>query len=318
VNSAKAAVDKAAASQKDSEAMVSRREGASASHPGLIPGEELETYKTKTLTAKADTQVAIEALHTAELNLRDSFVRAPIDGVIQTRTIETGQYVQPGYVMATLLRADPMLLRFNVEPLDAPRLTPGMPADFTMRETLRHFTAKISLVAGAADPTTHMVPVTAELRDEEHKYWLRPGSFCDVTVTLPAERTSPIIPRSAARATDHGYVAYVIDGDTAHERSLTLGMNTKDGWVEVRSGLAAGDHLVVRGAEALSEGTKVKATQVTPASLAGDAGAPPSATSVTSADAGSGAEGARDPSGAAGARDRDQDAGAHHRAKAAP
>jgi len=273
VNSAKAAVDKARASQQDSEAMVTRREGASATHPGLIPGEELATYQTKTLTAKADTQVALEALHVADLNLRDSFVRAPIDGVIQTRTIETGQYVQAGYVMATLLRADPMLLRFNVEPLDAPRLAAGMPADFTMRETLRRFTAKITLVGGAADPTTHMVPVTAELRDQEHKYWLRPGSFCDVAVTLPAERLSPIIPRSAARATDHGYVAYTIDGDAAHERSLTLGMNTKDGWVEVRSGLAAGDHLVVRGAEALTEGAKVHASAVTFASLAHDAGA---------------------------------------------
>jgi hypothetical protein len=35
-------------------------------------------------------------------------------------------------------------------------------------------------------------------------------------------------------------------------------MSTKDGWVEVRSGLNAGELLVVRGAEALSEGAKVK------------------------------------------------------------
>jgi len=47
--------------------------------------------------------------------------RAPIAGTIQTRTVETGQYVQAGYVMATLLQSDPMLLRFNVEPSEAPR-----------------------------------------------------------------------------------------------------------------------------------------------------------------------------------------------------
>lgn len=263
VNSAKAALDKSEAGVRDIEAMVARREGVSKENPGVIPGEELETYRTRRLTAKADREVATQAYKTAELNLRDSSVRAPIAGIIQTRTIETGQFVQPGYVMATLLRADPLLLRFQVEPLEAPRLKPGLVANFTMRETMRQFTAKITLVAGAADPVTHMVGVTAQVADDGHKYWLRPGAFCDVSVDVAANRSAPLIPRTSARATDHGYVAYVIDGDVAHERILSLGMSTKDGWVEVRQGIAAGEQLVVRGAEALVEGAKVKVTPVT-------------------------------------------------------
>src|SRR5690606_5849457 len=115
----------------------------------------------RALTAKADTQVAMEALKVAQLNLRDSAVRAPMGGIIQTRTVETGQFVQAGYVMATLLRKDPMLLRFQVEPSEAPRIKPGMTARFTMRETQRQFTARVTLVAAAADLVTHMVPVTA-------------------------------------------------------------------------------------------------------------------------------------------------------------
>ncbi len=267
VNSAKAAVEKAEAGVRDIQAMVNRREVVSKQNPGLIPGEELESYRTKSLTARADREVAEQALKTAELNLRDSSVRAPIAGVIQTRTLETGQYVQPGYVMATLLRSEPLLLRFQVEPLEAPRLKPGLIATFTMRETLRKFSATITLVAGAADPATHMVGVTAQVVADKHKYWLRPGSFCDVAVDVSAQREAPLVPRLAARATDHGYVAYVVDGDTARERVLTLGMSTKDGWVEVRSGLSAGDLLVVRGAEALSEGAKVRPSKITAESL---------------------------------------------------
>lgn len=272
VNSAKAARDKADASVRDAEAMVARREGASDKNPGLIPGEELETFRTKSLTARADLEVATQALKTAELNLRDSSVRAPMEGVIQTRTIETGQYVQPGYVMATLLRSEPLLLRFQVEPREAPRIKPGAVASFTMRETLRSFTAHITLVAASADPTTHMVAVTGQVADEGHKYWLRPGSFCDVTLDLGAQRDAPLIPRLAARATDHGYIAYVVEGDVARERALSLGMSTKDGWIEVRSGLAAGDLLVVRGAEALSDGAKVRPTRVTADSITKSSG----------------------------------------------
>lgn len=263
VNSARAALDKAQASQKDMEAMVARREGASDQHPGLIPGEELESYRTKSLTAKADTAVASESLKVAELNLRDSAVRAPIEGVIQTRTVETGQYVNPGYVMATLLRQDPLLLRFQVEPGEAPRLKPGMPVSFTLRETQRTFEAKISLVAASADPATHMVGITAEVKNEDHKYWLRPGSFCDVSIDVGASREVPVIPRLATRATDHGYVVYVAKGDAVEERSVVLGMNSKDGWVEIRSGLTAGDTIVVRGGEALTPGARVRATRIT-------------------------------------------------------
>lgn len=273
VNSSKAALEKTLAAQKDVEGQVARREGAMEKHPGLIPGEELESYRTKNLTAKADVAVAQENVKIAELNLRDSQVRAPIEGVIQTRTVETGQYVQAGYVMATLLRENPMLLRFQVEPMEAPRLKPGMPVKFTMRETRREFTGKITLTAGAADATTHMVGVTAEVDATDNKYWLRPGSFCDVSIDVGATREAAVIPRSATRATDRGYVAYVLDaeGDQAVERVLKLGMSTKDGWVEVRNGLEPGDWVVVRGAEALAPGARVRVTKVSSM----DAGAPP-------------------------------------------
>jgi membrane fusion protein, multidrug efflux system len=262
-NSARAALEKARAAQADTEAMLQRREGASDKNPGLIPGEEIATYRTKGLTAKADTAVASESLRGAELNLRDSQVRAPADGVIQTRTVETGQYVQPGYVMATILRRDPMLLRFSVTPQEAPRIKPGAMATFKMRETTRVFEAKVTLVAGAADPESRLVPVTAEVVNDGHGYWLRPGSFADVTLTIGAGRLSPVVPRSAVRPSERGFVAYVIEEGQARERQLQLGMNTTEGWVEVRDGLAAGDQLVVRGAEPLSPGSPVRPTPIT-------------------------------------------------------
>jgi RND family efflux transporter MFP subunit len=305
VNSAKAALEKTQAALKDNEAMVARREGASEKNPGLIPGEELATYRTKSLTAKADTAVANEALKVAELNLRDSMVRAPIEGILQTRTVETGQYVQPGYVMGTLLKSEPLLLRFQVETSDAPRLKPGMAVSFSMRETQRSFTAKISLVAGAADPGTHMVGVTGQVdATDGHTYWLRPGSFCDVTIDVGASREAAVIPRTATRATDHGYVVYTADGDVVTEVPVTLGMNSKDGWVEIRSGLSGGEWLVVRGAEALTNGARVRSTRLTSM----DASAPRPEEQEGGArggPAGSGSAGRRGPGG----RGRDGGAG---------
>jgi RND family efflux transporter MFP subunit len=267
VNSAKASLAKANAALADAKAQVARREAAVAEHPGLIPGEELATYKTKALTAEADVALAAEAVKVASVNLRDAYVRAPIDGVMQTRTVETGQYVSPGYLMATLLRQFPMLLKFQAEPGEAPRLKPGLVVSFVMRESQRTYNAKLTLVAAAADPITHTVPVVGEVIDEGHKFWLRPGSFVDVTAHIGGTREAPLIPRMAARATDHGYIVYVIKDGVAQETPVTLGLNTKEGWIEVKSGLKAGDVLVVRGAEALTTGAHVKVNKVTAESI---------------------------------------------------
>jgi RND family efflux transporter MFP subunit len=276
VSSARAAVAKAEATVVDAEQNLKRRQNASANNPGLIPGEELATYETRLSTAKADVAQAQEALKLAQLNLEDSSVRAQVEGVIQTRTVETGQYVQAGTVIATLLRRDPMLLRFNVTTAEAPRLKVGMPVEFTLKESQRTYEAKISLVSASADADSRLVAVTAEVV-ADRKFWLRPGTFAQVQVKLTSTREFPMIPQTGARPSDRGFLAYIVEGDVARERVLTLGMHTADGWVEVRDGLKAGDLLITRGMEALTDGTKV---QIGPA---GSASGRPSASAAPNA-----------------------------------
>jgi hypothetical protein len=66
------------------------------------------------------------------------------------------------------------------------------------------------------------------------------------------------VPQTAIRPSDKGFLAYVVEGEQARERVLELGLRTADGRVEVRSGLAVGERLVVRGAEALVDGAAVR------------------------------------------------------------
>ncbi|MGH7280450.1 MAG: efflux RND transporter periplasmic adaptor subunit, partial [Polyangiaceae bacterium] len=222
VDQAKAALSKTQAAEANAESQLARRTGATADHPGLITGEEIATYQTQVQTAKADVAAANEQVKVAQLNLRDSYVRAPITGVIQTRTVETGQYLQAGNVLATLLQRDPLLLKFQVTEQDAPRVKVGMTATLTMRETTNSYQGTISLVAASADPASHLVPVTATVDDKEHKYWLRPGAFCDVSVPVGGTRPAAVVPESAVRPSENGFLAYVIQGTTAKQRILQL------------------------------------------------------------------------------------------------
>ena len=262
VSAARAAVAKADATVADVEQAVKRRENAVKNNPGLIPGEELETYQTKLRTAKADAEQAREALKLAQLNLTDSSVRSPAEGIIQTRSVATGQMVQQGTAIATVLRRDPMLLRFHATTAEAPRLKIGMQVEFTLKESQRTYTAKITLVAAAAEAESRLVPITAEVQADK-KFWLRPGSFALVKVKLTPQRQFPLIPVTAVRPSDRGFLAYVIDGDVSHERVLQLGLHTAEGWVEVRDGLKAGESLVTKGHEALAEGTKIRIVEPT-------------------------------------------------------
>jgi len=257
VESAQAAYEKAEAAKADAEAGLKRRETVITQNPGLIPGEEVETWRTKVLTAASEVSQTRSALNQAKLNLRDAFVKAPISGIIQTRTVQTGQYVQTGTVLATLVRRDPLLLRFRVPERDAARIKPGQIARFRVREDSREFTAKVVHVAASADDTSRLVDITANIDDPSDKS-LRPGSFAEITVPVASPGEAAVIPAGAVRPSERGFLAYVVEGDKAVERILTLGMRSADGRVEVLSGLRGGEMLVVRGAEALSNGASVR------------------------------------------------------------
>ncbi len=295
VDQAKAALAKTVAAHGAAQAELARRQGAVAAHPGLVAGEEIEQYATSVASTQADSDAAQQTLRVAQLNLRDATVRAPFAGVIQSRTVQAGQYLQPGAVLATLLQRDPLLLRFPVTESDAPRVKPGMTANVTLRESARTYSANIILVAAAADPTTRLVQVTGTIDDNDHKYWLRPGAFCDVNVPIGDARQGIVVPTLSVQPTDKGNVVYTVDsGNIAHVKSVTLGMHTPEGGVEITQGLAAGDTLVVRGFEALSEGAPVQITDRTTLD-ATDGGTP---SSTPSGDDGGGSAAAPNDDGA--------------------
>jgi RND family efflux transporter MFP subunit len=255
---AKAAVAKAESAQKAAEAALARREDAQKESPGLVPGEEIEQKQTAVDTAKADVLAAKQAQRVAELNLRDSSVRAPIAGVVQTRTVNQGQYLQPGAVLATILQKEPMLVRFQVTEQDAPRLKPDMPVTIKLKESTREFTGKITLVADAADPTTRQVPITGTIDATDHQYWLRPGAFCEVSVPIGTARPGIVVPQIAVQPTEKGNVVYVVENGIAHARVVETGMHTGDGGVELTRGVNEGEQIVVRGIDPLTDGAPVR------------------------------------------------------------
>lgn len=257
VASARAVFKRAEAAMKDAEQAFRRRDELAKSSPDLVREEELANFRTKFALAEADYEQAKAALDLAELNLRDAHVRAPVGGIIQSRTVQTGQYVQAGTVIATLLREQPLLLRFDVAEREAERLRAKGAVRF--ETTTGSYEAIIRHIGGAADPRSRMVPVVAEVVQPAAD--LRPGAFADVRVLVGGESNAIVVPQIAVRPTEQGLIAFVAEGDKARRRIVTGGMRTPDGGLEVLAGLKEGDKLIVRGADALREGVTVRVAE---------------------------------------------------------
>jgi multidrug efflux system membrane fusion protein len=272
---AKAELDKAVAARDEAQLGLERRRLVNEKNPDLVRAEEVDQWRTRLASAEGEVARTDAALGLARLNRRDAFVRAPAAGVIQTREVETGQYVQPGAQIATLVRREPLLLRFRVPETEAAPLAPGMAARFTLRGGRdRSYTARLTLVAAAANARDRMVDVTAQI-DDPNRDELRPGAFAEVVVPVAGAASEPVIPQTAIRPSERGFLAYVVEDGVARERVLQLGLRTADGRVEVRSGLEQGEQLVVRGAEPLADGAAVS---VAPA---GSTNATPTANEVS-------------------------------------
>ena len=254
VRSAEATLERAKASKEDAQRTLARREKMLAE--GIASAEEIDSVRTRAATSSAEVSQAQAALSLASLNLRDAYVRAPFEGTIQTRTVRTGQYVQAGTVLATLIQREPLLLRLQIPEHEAVQLKVGTRAHFTVRGMEGTLTAELTHISEAADSATRMVQVVGRIDSPPPP--LRPGAFAEIVIPVGASAEAAVIPQTAVRPSERGFLSFVIEDGKAKERVLKLGMRTAEGHVEVKSGVRPGEVLVVRGAEALKEGATVK------------------------------------------------------------
>jgi membrane fusion protein (multidrug efflux system) len=85
---------------------------------------------------------------------------------------------------------------------------------------------------------------------------LQPGMFARGTVVTGSRPEVLQIPEQAVMTTAAGSIVFVVDGGRAGRRSVTLG-ERRQGSVEVKSGVRAGERVVVEGQEGLTDNQAV-------------------------------------------------------------
>lgn len=251
---AKAVLGQSAAERGQAEADLKRREALAANN--LLSAEELTRSRSDSARLAASVEVAKAAQGIALQNLGRSEVRSPIAGVINTRTVDTGQFIRAGTVLATIVDTSRLRLRLKVSEAESLRATVGGTVTFRVAPLgPRDFTARIYHVGKIADTTTRQVEILAWV---DNMGELKPGFFAEVTLAGEERKNALVIPEGAIQASERGFVTYVVEDGKAKLRPIQQGLRTGTGIVEILSGLKPGETVVTEGSDRLADGIPVE------------------------------------------------------------
>jgi len=224
-------------------------------------GSATEQSKDKAITAaelaKARLNSAKAALELAEINLRESKLISPIDGIVTARHIDEGNLIKAGDTIVTVASMKTVKLIVAAAERYAGKIAVGTPVRIEVDAFAgRIFEAKVYSIYPVLDEQTHTVQV--EIRISNDELLLKPGMFASVTLVTRRKDDVVVIPRDVVLGgkIDRPYV-YVVEDGIAHKRFVDVGI-TQAARYEITGGLKAGETLVVNGMNYLTDGTAVE------------------------------------------------------------
>lgn len=211
--------------------------------------------------AQAQLLSARSSLDRAEYELEHSVIAAPFDGIIIARQAQPGQYMNQGGTVATLLDIDNLEVEADVPSNIVNGLIQGARVSAVFDGGTRK-EVEVRTTIPVQNLSTRTRPVRFAARLGE----LRAGTIAigsTVTLDLPvsAPRKVVSVPKDALLQGRGGWMVYVVEDNKAQARPVEVGQAVRER-IEIKSGLKAGDIVVVRGNERLRPGQSVQPQQV--------------------------------------------------------
>ena len=209
--------------------------------------------------AEAGVKQARAALALARRQLKRGTIEAPISGVVTALDAQVGALAGPGTPLMAIVNPNLIKVEFNLTERLIDKVAPG---DEVVVRFLslpgQEFSGVVTAVSPAADPRTGVFLVEATLENEAGL--LAPGFFAEVDLVVDASEGNLVIPRSALLREGDQYYVYIVEGERARKKLVTLGLSDGEK-VEVLSGLEEDDLVVIKGQHYLEEGSKVSISE---------------------------------------------------------
>jgi membrane fusion protein (multidrug efflux system) len=201
-------------------------------------------------------------------------VRAPFSGKLGLKQTSTGAFVTNQSVITTIQKTTGLRIDFNVPEKYISLVKPGHYVNFTVAGSNRAYTAVVTATESGISETTRSLTLRAQVKGDQAG--LVPGSFAQVKINFEPNTHALMIPTQAVVPQARGKKVYVVNKGKAAFVDIVTGVRDSSN-VEVVSGLALGDTVVVTGILSLKPDAKVIVRKVINAKQSGGAGRPAAA-----------------------------------------
>jgi membrane fusion protein (multidrug efflux system) len=166
--------------------------------------------------------------------------------------VSVGDYVTTSSRLLTLQTVDPQRAVIEVPERHAANLRPGQTVEFTVAaQPQRKFAARVDFIDPIVESTNRTITVKGLAANQDRI--LRPGMFIEARLATSVRQEAVVIPEDAVQPLRTANIAWVVDKGKASRRVVQLGVRSQ-GYVEVLSGVRAGELVVVGGLERMNEG----------------------------------------------------------------
>ena len=202
---------------------------------------ELQAARAKVATLAKDSHATMGVCE----------LRAPLAGVVVERTLHTGQSVEENVVAFRVANLDQLWIELAVSERYLAGLTRADAVEIhPIARPGEQLSGQIAYIGDVIDPLTGTAPVRVEITNKERK--LRPGQAVMATIRLTQSGEPGLaVPESAVTPLD-GKLHVFLELSPRRVQPTPVEVGASDeGWIEIRTGLKAGDRIVTNGVFAL-------------------------------------------------------------------
>jgi membrane fusion protein (multidrug efflux system) len=205
--------------------------------------------------AEATARSTAAQLELLKVRLDRTVVRAPFAGVAGERTASLGDYVTTSSPLVTVQTVSPQRAAFQVPERYADRLKVGQIVTFRVAALPgKEFSGRVDFVDPVVQLPARTIMVKAQVPNPRRE--LQSGMFIEVRLATAVRPKAVVIAEDAVLPLQGSTFVWVAADGKATRRQVDLGVRTP-GFVEARSGVEAGEQVVVGGQERLAEGAPV-------------------------------------------------------------
>lgn len=207
-------------------------------------------------SAQAQLAQAKAGLASAQQQVDNTRIYAPIDGIVAKRAAEIGQLAGPTSSLLTIVALDTVFFEAQVPEMEIAQVKLGMSVEVKVDALVgKTFAGQVTKLYPVGSTSSRSFIVRVAVPNPARS--LRPGMFARGSVVLE-KRRGVVVSKDALVKSDEGaFAVFVAKGSVAEQRNVTLGVTTAE-TAEIRSGVSAGDSIIIVGQNALRAGAAIR------------------------------------------------------------